>query len=113
MKKHGYTVQGIEQEESARHYSKSNFGLTIQAPEHLFQTKEKFNVITLWHVLEHVHDIDGYFVRFDALLKDEGLRTAYRHWIAKIDVRYVGKRDRSEILGSWDDEASAQEPSEN
>ena len=40
--------------------------------------------------------LHGFFIA--ALLKDEGLRTAYRHWIAKIDVRYVGNRKRSEIL---------------
>ena len=32
-----------------------------------------FDVITLWHVLEHVHDLHGYLASFHRLLKHDGV----------------------------------------
>jgi hypothetical protein len=37
------------------------------------QEKSHFDVITLWHVLEHVHDIGGYLDHFRSILKSDGV----------------------------------------
>lgn len=73
MEKHGWTVQGIEPDESARKIAKDNYGLDLQTPEKLdlIQT-QSFDVITLWHVLEHVHDLHQYLDSFNRLLKKDG-----------------------------------------
>jgi 2-polyprenyl-3-methyl-5-hydroxy-6-metoxy-1,4-benzoquinol methylase len=47
--------------------------LNILPLEELARQKEdSFDVITLWHVLEHVHDIEGYIDHFHSILKKEG-----------------------------------------
>lgn len=55
MRAHGYTVEGIEPGEDARKAAQ----LIASCPVHesLDQVKhERFSVVTLWHVLEHVND---------------------------------------------------------
>ena len=39
----------------------------------LFQKTEYFNVITLWHSLEHIHEIDKLFFHLNRLLKSDGI----------------------------------------
>ena len=34
--------------------------------------KNTFDAITLWHVLEHVHDLQGYITKLKLLLKENG-----------------------------------------
>ncbi len=73
MKKAGWDVQGIEPDASARKNAKENYNLDLQT-EDAFNTieTESIDVITLWHVLEHVHDLHGYINQFMRLLKPKG-----------------------------------------
>ena len=73
MQQHGWSVAGIEPDESARKTAKKNYGIDLQTPEKLtlLQT-ESFDVVTLWHVLEHVHDLHNYLESFNRLLKHDG-----------------------------------------
>lgn len=74
MKNHHWQVQGIEKDEGARVFSKKNFNLDVHTPEALFKfNKNKFTVITLWHVLEHVHTLDAYLNQIHEILMDDGL----------------------------------------
>ena len=34
--------------------------------------KEKYNIITLWHVLEHIYDLDEFWIEIDRLLDVDG-----------------------------------------
>lgn len=73
MKTAGWTVTGLEPDEDARKLAHDVHGLTLLPPENLYQLPESgFDAITLWHVLEHVHDLQGYMQRIQALLKPGG-----------------------------------------
>jgi 2-polyprenyl-3-methyl-5-hydroxy-6-metoxy-1,4-benzoquinol methylase len=73
MKLAGWNVTGLEPDESARQNALQNHNMQLQTLEFLFQQKENsFDVITMWHVLEHVHDVHGYLNTFQKILKPNG-----------------------------------------
>ncbi len=73
MKENGWKVSGTEKSEEARNFAKNEFGLNNLPSEDLFQLKDKsYDVITLWHVLEHIHRLDENMETFHRLLKEEG-----------------------------------------
>jgi len=74
MSKKGYEVQGIEMSERARNHAKSEHGLHIH-PDEMFHNrdfKQKFDMISLWHVMEHLYDLNKVMKRFDELLNPNG-----------------------------------------
>ncbi|ULQ57989.1 class I SAM-dependent methyltransferase [Flavihumibacter rivuli] len=73
MKGAGWRVTGLEPDKDARAIARSKFGLELHSPELLAELPvASFDVITLWHVLEHVHDLKEYVDRIRTLLKDNG-----------------------------------------
>lgn len=70
-----WNVYGIEPDFSAREYSKKENELVVysdieDANKALFDVK--FNCITLWHVLEHVTDLNGTLNWFNKMLEADG-----------------------------------------
>ncbi len=73
MKQNGWQVTGTEKSPDARNFARSEFNLDILETEQLFQLKDNsFDVITLWHVLEHIHRLKENMLAFQRLLKKEG-----------------------------------------
>lgn len=73
MRKSGWQVKGIEKSEDARKFAESELNLINQPSEELFNLKDKsYDVISLWHVLEHIHQLNKYMDEFFRLLKDHG-----------------------------------------
>lgn len=73
MQKNDWKVTGIEPDETARENAKKLYGLSLQQPEELFTLPaQSFDAITLWHVLEHVHDLHEYMHQLKKLLKATG-----------------------------------------
>lgn len=73
MADHGWGAQGIEIDDGARNYAKEWTGLTVEDPETLSSLPDNhFDVITLWHVLEHIHDLQGTLSQFHRILKKDG-----------------------------------------
>lgn len=69
----GWEVTALEPNPGARKMGKELFGLEIQAHDNFFQLKEaSYDAITLWHVLEHVHELHRYVDQFKFLLKPGG-----------------------------------------
>lgn len=62
---------GVEPSETAR--SKAIELTKTEIFDHLKSTKDKFDVITLWHVLEHVHDLNRKIDELITHLKDDGI----------------------------------------
>src|SRR5690606_16226143 len=57
MKKRGWEVTGLEPVERAREISMATHQVQLQPVEGLYSLPAvSFDAITLWHVLEHVHD---------------------------------------------------------
>lgn len=73
MSEHGWNTTGIEPDEKTRSRAISDFGLEVFPQEQLnVFDKSSFNVITMWHVLEHVADIDERMLQLNNLLKPDG-----------------------------------------
>lgn len=74
MKEHGWDVTGIEPSEEGRKFCRNEFALEIKDEKSLFVLPEdSFDVITLWHVLEHVQDMDDYMIKVRSILKKDGI----------------------------------------
>lgn len=74
MRQHGWEVTALEPDASARTIASQKSGLEIHPMEALSNLQAgSFDVITLWHVLEHVHNIKDYMGRFHQLLKPDGI----------------------------------------
>jgi 2-polyprenyl-3-methyl-5-hydroxy-6-metoxy-1,4-benzoquinol methylase len=73
MQKAGWHVTGLEPDQTARTNAKEQYNILLHPPEHLFSlAPASFNAITLWHVLEHVHELHTYLDTFYSLLSEGG-----------------------------------------
>jgi 2-polyprenyl-3-methyl-5-hydroxy-6-metoxy-1,4-benzoquinol methylase len=73
MKKGGWTVTGLEPDETARQNALEKNGIQLLSPDHLYQCKpDSLDAITMWHVLEHVHDLHGYLEKYYSILRKNG-----------------------------------------
>ena len=73
MKQNDWNVTGLEPDEGARKIAKESLDCELKTIDELFYLPANaFDVITLWHVLEHVHDLHGYLQQFKKLLKKDG-----------------------------------------
>jgi len=70
----GWSVTGLEPDEGARKICQDKYNLQAQTPEKLFDLpSEKFDVVTMWHVLEHVHQLQEYMDQIKRVLKKDGV----------------------------------------
>ncbi|MBV8252526.1 MAG: class I SAM-dependent methyltransferase [Chitinophaga sp.] len=73
MKTGGWDVTGLEPDETARANAKQLYGIEALPIEQLFSLPaEEFDAITMWHVLEHVHDLHHYLDQLRKLVKPGG-----------------------------------------
>lgn len=73
MKTAGWDVTGLEPDAKAGEVAKSKYGIDLLPIDSIYGLPTaSFDAITLWHVLEHVHDLHGYFKAFHASLKPSG-----------------------------------------
>jgi len=69
----GWQITGLEPDETARLKAQQLYNLHVQEAGALFELRsETFDAITLWHVLEHVHDLHEYVDQLKKLLKPNG-----------------------------------------
>jgi 2-polyprenyl-3-methyl-5-hydroxy-6-metoxy-1,4-benzoquinol methylase len=99
MKEKGWEIKGIEPDFTARENAKKLFGLELDEPFSLHSLNHNsYDAITLWHVLEHVHQLHDYVEQLKNLLTKEGKifiavpnytstdAAAYRNYWAAYDV---------------------------
>ncbi len=73
MKKAGWNSTGIEPDNTAREKALELYNLNLKEAKELFLLPaESFDAITLWHVLEHVHELHNYVQQLKDLLKTGG-----------------------------------------
>lgn len=73
-KNNGWEVTGIEPNTKAREIANSKLGDKVFDNQHLNHLKTgSFRAITLWHVLEHLPDLDTQINRLKQLLNDNGV----------------------------------------
>jgi 2-polyprenyl-3-methyl-5-hydroxy-6-metoxy-1,4-benzoquinol methylase len=73
MNKSGWQVTGVEPDAGARQTAADLYGLAVQPSSDLYNLPEAhYDAISLWHVLEHVHDIHGQLSQLVRLMKQNG-----------------------------------------
>ena len=72
MSERGWRVKAVEPDEEARRFAIKHYGLDVYGEEALGNFEQgSFDVITLWHVLEHVYDLNGRMEEIKRLLHDD------------------------------------------
>ena len=70
----GWEGIGLEPDDGARQQAKEGLGLKVYDNEELFRLgAEGYDVVTMWHVLEHVHRLHEYMGAIHRVLKPGGL----------------------------------------
>jgi SAM-dependent methyltransferase len=73
MQNAGWKVTGLEPDETARANAFNNYQLSLNTLDTLHQLPaDSYHAITMWHVLEHVHDLHGYLKTYQHILKADG-----------------------------------------
>jgi len=73
MKKRGWQVYAIEKNEQARSFIKENWDIDAQGDNSLLELpSHSFHVITLWHVLEHLENLNEVVQQLHTLLQPDG-----------------------------------------
>jgi 2-polyprenyl-3-methyl-5-hydroxy-6-metoxy-1,4-benzoquinol methylase len=73
MRDAGWDVTGAEPDADARQIALSQNQTVLSEMDVLDSLeKESFDAISLWHVLEHVHELDAFIIKLKSLLKTSG-----------------------------------------
>ena len=73
MKTAGWGITGLEPDDTARKKATALYGIQPQSPEKLFELQHAtYNAVTMWHVLEHVHELHAYIKQLHHLLTPQG-----------------------------------------
>jgi SAM-dependent methyltransferase len=73
MQAKGWEVTGLEPDETAREVARTDHRVQLLEMDHLFALQpDGFDAITLWHVLEHVHDLHPYLEQLKTLIRRNG-----------------------------------------
>ena len=70
---HGWDISGVEVNKAARKLAESNTGSTIMNQKEFFKSEQKYDVITLWHSLEHLHELKQYLQKISLSLNANGV----------------------------------------
>ncbi len=68
--KSNWLVKGVEPYEKARNLAQQK---SVDVKEKLKEIHQKFTVITLWHVLEHLPDLENSIIELKSKLAEEGI----------------------------------------
>lgn len=97
-KNSGYNVTGIEPDEGARTFAQKTYGLKVLTLDEVEQVSSgSFDVITQWHVLEHVSALNERFELMHKLLKKDGICILALPNPASADAAYYKK-----FWAAWD-----------
>lgn len=70
----GWETFGVEPEKKAANFAQEKYNLNIKNTSNFFSNKEEsYDVITLWHVLEHVYDLEKYLLQLQNKLNKDGI----------------------------------------
>jgi SAM-dependent methyltransferase len=94
MLRSGWTVKGIEKNKKAREFAAARFSLDVIEPDKLSTLPDRgFDCITMWHVLEHLHDPFRYTNEIKRMLDPGGF--------AVIAVPNCASSDSSYYKDDW------------
>lgn len=94
----GWDAFGIEQDADARSFAKQQTNGNVFAPEEENHSlPEKFSVITMFHVLEHLYDLPASMQKFSNWLDQDGILAIALPNPLSFDAKYYG-----EHWAAWD-----------
>lgn len=71
--KAGWKISGMELDPVTAARAETMLGIDIYSSIKNIPKSEKFNLISLWHVLEHVYELEEYFMFFKSQIAKEGV----------------------------------------
>lgn len=73
-KQAGFNVQGLEPDQDAKHFAQAEFGIKLEDLSEILEIESASkDVITMWHVLEHVYHLKKDVAEFVRVLKQDGV----------------------------------------
>jgi 2-polyprenyl-3-methyl-5-hydroxy-6-metoxy-1,4-benzoquinol methylase len=72
MKTNGWQITGLEPDDEARQNASQLYNIQPKPSHELFTLNNQYDAITMWHVLEHVHELKEYIAQIEKLLKPDG-----------------------------------------
>jgi len=92
FKKRGWLCKGIEPDSTAREFAKNQYDLKVFDPSYINEFENhSFDVISMWHVLEHVSDLKSRMEDLKRLLKHNGYLFIALPNLESWDAAYYGK----------------------
>jgi len=73
MKNSDWHVKGVDASQKARELVKNEFGINVESPNDWLNSSEKYDIITCWHSLEHVHEPWIYLEKIKTQLSSDGV----------------------------------------
>ena len=91
MKRGGWQVEAIEKNAHARAFAKEHFGLEVKPDTALKDFEpDSFDVITLWHVMEHLEPLNEVWETLNSLLTENGVLIVAVPNCSSYDARKYG-----------------------
>ena len=92
MKIGGWNIAGLEPDETARAKATSLYGIEPQPSQNIFSLQyNAYDAITMWHVLEHVHQLHEYMAQLKNILTDKGKIFIAVPNYTSYDAQYYGE----------------------
>lgn len=90
----GWVVRGLEPDQGARNICFDKYGIQSETPDTLFEIPgNQCDAVTMWHVLEHVHQLHEYMDHTKRVLKENG--------VALIALPNYTSKDAAEYKSFW------------
>lgn len=92
FKKKNWEVFGIEPNKSAAQFAALNYNINVNNEEHINNIAENsFDVVSMWHVLEHVANLNERIQQVKKITKDDGIMVFAIPMLDSPDSKKYGK----------------------
>lgn len=92
MQEAGWKVTGLEPDRDARDNAARDYQVKLEDLSHLFELPaDNYDAVTLWHVLEHVHQLHEYLETFKKILTQDGVLIIAVPNFTSDDAKYYGR----------------------
>lgn len=89
MQNTGWSITAIEKSQQAREYAQRNLGINMKPEEYLATIEDRtFDVVTMWHVMEHIQQFDSFWDTLYRILDDSGIAVIAVPNSASYDAEY-------------------------
>ncbi len=87
-----WKTKGIEPSKNAREFARENYNIEVNEESELSNIpNEQFDVLTMWHVLEHVYNLDERMKTIVRILKADGIAIIALPMVDSADSLQFGK----------------------